>query len=72
MLVKNLIYIFQKIQIDNINYENINLSSPILDGDEDYNKTNEELFIEKTRRKIDEKIKYIKLKINGNLGDTEF
>ena len=74
MLVKNFIDIFKKrydVEIDNINYEEINLASPILDGDEDYNKIIEELFINKTGKKIDEKLKYIELKINGSLGDAD-
>ena len=74
MSVKNFIEIFKKrynVEIDNINYEEINLSSPILDGDEDYNKTIEELFIDKTGKKVDEKLKYIELKINGSLGDAD-
>ena len=74
MSVKNFIDIFKtryNVEIDNINYEEINLSSPILDGDEDYNKTIEELFIDKTGKKVDEKLKYIELKINGSLGDAD-
>lgn len=74
MLIKNFIEIFKKrynVEIDNINYEDINLTSPILDGDEDYNKTIEELYIDKTGNKIDKKLKYIELKINGSLGDAE-
>jgi ubiquitin-activating enzyme E1 len=74
MLIKNFIDIFKKrynVEIDNINYEEINLTSPILDGDEDYNKTIEELYIEKTGKKIDKKLKYIELKINGSLGDAD-
>jgi len=74
MLIKNFIELFKKrynVEIDNINYEEINLTSSILDGDEDYNKTIEELYFDKTGKKIDKKLKYIELKINGSLGDAD-
>ena len=40
MLIKDFVDIFKRkynVEIDNINYEDINLVSPLLDGEEDYN-----------------------------------
>ena len=74
MKVNSIIDYFDKeynVEIDNINYYNINLASPFLDGNIDFNKTIEELIEEKTGKHIDSKTKYIELNINGSIGDAE-
>ena len=51
MKVNTILEYFKKkynVEIDNINYYNINLVSPLLDGDIDLQKTIEDLFNEKT------------------------
>lgn len=53
------------VDIDHINYENIILSSS-MDGDDDFNKTIEEL-IKKTTFELIDCIKYVEIKINGSI-----
>jgi ubiquitin-activating enzyme E1 len=74
MKVNTILDIFKKnynVDIDNINYYNINLVSLLLDGDIDLQKTIEDLFEEKTGKHIDKRLKYIELNINGSIGDAE-
>ena len=74
MKIKSFVDYFKEkynVDIDNINYEDINLASPFLDGDKDFDKTIEELFIEMTKKKLDSHIKYIELSINGSLVNAE-
>jgi ubiquitin-activating enzyme E1 len=58
------------VDIDFINYSNDILSSPF-EEDEDLNKTIEELIINKTGKKINDKKKYIKLNLNASRDDCE-
>ena len=70
MTIKALIDFFKNkydVDIEYINYNNnIILASPI-EGNEDYNKTIEELIIEKTSLNINDNTKYIKIQISGTI-----
>ena len=71
--VKNIVEYFNEkfeVEIDNINYKNFTLASPI-DGEEDYDRTIEELIEEIAGEIINEKTKYIKLEISGSKGDAD-
>ena len=72
MTVKNIIDFFKKydVDIDFINYSNLLLDSPF-ESDENFNKSIEELITEKTGKKIDDKMKYIKLDLSGSIKDSE-
>ena len=70
--VKNIVDIFKKkydVEIEFINYKNNVLASPI-DGDEDYEKTIEELVKEINGENLMKK-KYIKLEIFGSKGEAD-
>ena len=56
--------------IDYINCKNKIIASPI-DGEEDFNKTVEELYESVIGKKLNDKIKYIKLEISGIKGDAD-
>ena len=58
------------VDVEYINYNNDVLSSPEY-GDEDYNKTIEELIKEKYKTDLNKNIKYIKLEITGSLGNAD-
>ena len=70
LTIKSLVELFKNkynVDIEYINYNNsINLAS-LIDGDEDFNKTIEELIKEKTKVIINEKIKYIKIELSGSI-----
>ena len=70
--VKNLVDNFKNkynVDIDYINYKDKILASPI-DEDEELDKTIEELYKEITGKNINKKNKYIKLEIDGTIGDA--
>jgi ubiquitin-activating enzyme E1 len=69
--IKNFIDIFIKnygITIDFINYDDKVLASPF-EGEDDFDKTIEDLIKEKYKKNLNEKTKYIKLIINGSFED---
>ena len=69
--IKNFIDIFLKnygITIDFINYDDKVLASPF-EGEDDFDKTIEELIKEKYKKNLNNKTKYIKLIINGSFED---
>ena len=70
MTIKSLVELFKNkynVDIEYINYNNsINLASPI-DGDEDFNKTIEQLIKEKAKIFINENMKYIKIELSGSI-----
>ena len=71
--VKNIVDIFKNkynVEIEFINYKSNILASPI-DGDEDYNKTVEELIKEIEGENINKKNKYIKLEVSGSKGEAD-
>ena len=71
--VKNIVDIFKNkynVEIEFINYKSNILASPI-DGDEDYNKTIEELIKEIDGENINKKNKYIKLEVSGSKGEAD-
>ena len=71
--IKNFIDIFMKnygITIDFINYNNNMLASPF-DGEDDFDKTIEDLIKEKFKKNLNERTKYIKLGINGSFEDED-
>ena len=73
MTVKTLVYYFKNkydVDIDFINYFDYVLASP-LEGEENFNKTIEELIVEKTGKNINNKTKYIKLDLNGSINNCE-
>ena len=73
--VKNIIEYFKNeynVEIDNINFNDITIASPILDGEEDLDKSIEELIKENTDFHINKKTKYIQLEITGSNVDGEF
>ena len=57
-------------EIEFINYKSNVLASPI-DGEEDYDKTIEELIKDIEGQNLNEKKKYIKLEIAGTKGDAD-
>ena len=71
--VKNIVEDFRNkynVDIDYINYNNKILASPMED-DKNMNETIEKLIQDKTGKKINNKVKYIKLDLNGSFGDCE-
>jgi hypothetical protein len=70
--IKNLVNNFKnkyKVDIDYINYKDKILASPI-DEDEKLDKTIKELYEEITGKKINRKNNYIKLEIDGSIGEA--
>ena len=73
--IKNIIDYFQdkyNVDIDNINFGNKTIASPLLDGDEDLEKSIEELVKKNTNFNINERTKYIQLEITGSDMDGKF
>lgn len=71
--VKNIVETFKNkydVEIEFINYKSNVLASPI-DGEEDYDKTIEELIKDIEGQNLNEKKKYIKLEIAGTKGDAD-
>jgi ubiquitin-activating enzyme E1 len=71
--VKNVVDFFNDqydVEIDHINYKNYTLASPI-DGEEDYEKTIEELIKEVSGENLNENNLYIKLGISGSKGEAD-
>ncbi len=67
--VNNIISYFRSnynVDIENINFGEKTIASPLLDGDEDLEKSIEELIKENTNFKINKKTKYIQLEITGS------
>ena len=69
LTVKNIISYFKdnyNVDIENINFGEKTIASPLLDGDKDLEKSIEELIKENTNFIINEKTKYIQLEITGS------
>ena len=58
------------VEIEHINYKNFTLASPI-EGEDDYEKTIEELIKEVAGEILNEKNKYIKLGVSGSKGESD-
>ena len=73
MKIKELVEYFKKkynVDVDYVNYNNQILSSPI-DDDKNMNETIEKLVEDKQKKKINNKIKYIKLDLSISQGECE-
>ena len=73
--IKNIIDYFKdnfNVEIENINFGNKTIASPLLDGDEDLEKSIEELIKENTDFNINKTTKYIPLEITGTDVDGEY
>lgn len=60
------------VNIENINYGDITISSALLDEDEDLEKSIETLMSENTKFVLNERTKYIPLEITGSYDDGEY
>ena len=58
------------VDIDYVNYKDNTLASPF-EGDDDFDKTIEELIKEKCNKKLNGKNKYVQLEISGSLDDAD-
>ena len=73
LTIKSLVNEFKdkyNVDIDFINYNDKILASP-MNKDTNFNETIEKLIEEKTGKKINKEIKYIKLDLNSSIGDVE-